>query len=65
MQISIFKIRKAFVFFIFLRTIVLLFTLNIYSQFTRTLGDAPQLLKEVTEYRLDGISSFFFNKYLR
>lgn len=46
-------------FFLTLRIIGLAFALNIFSQFTRALGDAPKLLRELAEANFDGIFSIF------
>ena len=42
-----------------LRLISLFFALNIYSQFTRALGDAPKLIGELAKANFDGIFSIF------
>lgn len=51
--------KKAFLFFLSLRLIGLFFTLNIYSQFTRSLGDAQQLITDVSEEGFQAVSSIF------
>ncbi len=51
--------KKAFLFFLSLRVIGLLFTLNIYSLFTRSLGDSQQLINKVSEEGFQSVNSIF------
>ncbi len=58
-------LKKIFLFFFSLRILALIFALNVYSQFSQALGDAPKLIREISETKFDSIFSIFgINTYV-